>query len=194
MPTAQQMMIQTTFPMTISSYERNSGSSSYSMSLVYHTYVTDLLRFFRLFFVFVVPSSFRNRIGSIIFCSSKKQVVRVNTWRIVAFMAYQFSFWNSSIFKYPRNTMRFLELIFNAYGSITFFRFGPKPYPAIFRFFDVIEETFGKILLHGKLILSRAIPRTFNDVARFFHCIKFFAGVRTARTPLATAAPAFIYG
>ena len=120
-------------------------------------------------------TSFFPAISYVVKLCSKPKVIWVNTISNVARMKNFESFWDFSIFYSPRNTMAklsfssFCSSTPNAKNTIANFLFRCCPEPTSRSFINVFKEAFGKIFLHGKLILSCVIPRTINVVAGFLY-------------------------
>lgn len=105
-------------------------------------------------------------------CSSNKQMVRVNTRRVIAGMKNPFSFWYISIMQKPRNAMGSGDIsVFKSPISIPIFK--RFPYPARFCFFNILKKSF-MYWLNKVIACATMTFRRFTDELLFFASDAFF--------------------
>lgn len=139
--------------------------------------------FFKLCFwiPFSYTVSFFRHISHIVSVSTKKQMGRSNTKRDVAMMAYAHFFGNFPFMKNPRKTMRTHTISDRkTKRTISIIKFSSYPQPTSWSFFDItpksyfwinpveMMESFCRMVLHWKFILSDAIPLDANTSQGFY--------------------------
>lgn len=99
---------------------------------------------FRIVNLFRVKTTFLRGINNVILWRSKKQVSRILTWWVIAFMAHKKSFWNRSVNQLPSKPMSSCRLPIVLYSTVTTSdsMFRPNPTRIFSKFFEAHKIPF----------------------------------------------------